>query len=615
MLILLVGPMSLVAFYPPAASAFEVVKSDVFYALSLMALAAWLLDRWNLGAMRSGREERRELLLPVAVFVLTGVVHGVLADGTAKILSLLDLACGAACVIVIVHLTSREKDRALALLTIAAAVTGAYAVWEHHAGSPIKWELPFAGNAPIATYGNPLFMADALVVALPYAVLRAAGDRGLGGAWWALAAATLWYALVLSQGHGALFGAVCGLGALAVLGRRWRLRPAVGPGRVRWRALVLAGAGAVLLGVHTFPNPANPHGVDLIREAAQLAARASKGGDGRRLIWEATGRMARDRPVWGWGPGALQDRFTAYQGVLLHRAEFSALPYRMTRHGHNDYLQLAAERGGVGLGLFIWLLLTWFAGIQRGLAGGGIAGRVGLPLAAGMVAWLVDALANGPFSMPPSRHLVWLILALGWPCQDRSIEVTAIRSDDDLRFIGRGIAAYALMLFMVRPFVRDLLSEQYAREATATFASASPYRSHALLLRAQLLALEDRRHEFLIGNALMSQGRFAGAARAYERDLERNSHFASSWCNLGLARLTLGKPREALEALLAAERLAPAEPEVLGYLAGALAANGRGSEALAVWKRALKAGYAGPKAREIERLVMAAGQGRRGDPR
>ncbi|HYW73660.1 MAG TPA: O-antigen ligase family protein, partial [Pyrinomonadaceae bacterium] len=102
-------------------------------------------------------------------------------------------------------------------------------------------------------------------------------------------------------------------------------------------------------------------------------------GSRRRDIWRATLRMTWAHPLAGVGFGgywAEIPRFHDASGVLS------------PQQAHNDYLELFASGGVIGVGLFIWFLvmlgqtirraLNRFEGPQRVFAIGAIVGMVGV---------------------------------------------------------------------------------------------------------------------------------------------------------------------------------------------------------------------------------------------
>ena len=113
------------------------------------------------------------------------------------------------------------------------------------------------------------------------------------------------------------------------------------------RPLLLGGAMLVVLGLLAVivVGPMITGGVtarvDTTSHDASVAARF--------MIWRDSLRIIRDFPIFGVGLGAWPVIFPRYQS-----GPWFPLIYRQA---HNDYVQLIAETGLVGLGLVIWILI------------------------------------------------------------------------------------------------------------------------------------------------------------------------------------------------------------------------------------------------------------------
>jgi O-antigen ligase len=77
-----------------------------------------------------------------------------------------------------------------------------------------------------------------------------------------------------------------------------------------------------------------------------------RGGATRNEIWRASWKMFTAHPMLGVGMGAYWVSITAY-----HDASGVMTP----QEAHNDYLELLASGGLVGLAIGIWFVISLFA--------------------------------------------------------------------------------------------------------------------------------------------------------------------------------------------------------------------------------------------------------------
>ncbi len=140
----------------------------------------------------------------------------------------------------------------------------------------------------------------------------------------------------------ALFAAAAGFSVVAVLearARRWSL-PALGVFAAVAAAWELTG-GRTLSDLFHY-DPASPN-------------------QARWTLWRVAGRMFRDHPFLGVGPGGYRRAFASYfQGKLDNETDWGS--------AHNQYLHVLAERGllgGVLLGALYGVLWLRAAGAAR----------------------------------------------------------------------------------------------------------------------------------------------------------------------------------------------------------------------------------------------------------
>ena len=109
----------------------------------------------------------------------------------------------------------------------------------------------------------------------------------------------------------------------------------------------------------------------------------------RLYFWDAGLRMVADAPVLGHGPGAVKRLYPAYKHPDAVRPR--------TGHLHNNLIQIAVERGLLGLTAWIWIWVAFFLEASRVYRGPARAGGETRALVAGSLAAVAGFLAAGLF--------------------------------------------------------------------------------------------------------------------------------------------------------------------------------------------------------------------------
>ena len=204
----------------------------------------------------------------------------------------------------------------------------------------------------------------ALLAILPQLLLRAPERRGWILPAWAVSA----LGLVLTLTRGAWLGFLAGATALWLLLRRL--------------SVLVAIVGVLLLTLLLF-LPSGPLGGRLRNLEDPTTMRE------RLYMWQSGLAIVRDHWLTGVGPGQVKAVYPRYARPEAVR--------KTTSHVHNTPLQIAAERGVLGLAAWLWLWLAFF------VRGGRLLERLGPTqaperrLVAGSLAAVVGFLVAGLF--------------------------------------------------------------------------------------------------------------------------------------------------------------------------------------------------------------------------
>ncbi len=196
----------------------------------------------------------------------------------------------------------------------------------------------------------------------------------------------LWVALVMSNSRGGLLAVTVQVifAALLFIYLKAHKRHQVDRGRRHWIysfgvtaltvtvLVIVIGAGVLWLGGDQLST-------GIQTAAIEMQSTDSHEGSRRRDIWNATWQMARAHPILGAGLGGFWAEVPVY-----HDASGLQTPAQ----AHNDYLELLASAGLVGIALLVWFVAVLIktsrsvfgtrTGFQRAAALGALVGIVGV---------------------------------------------------------------------------------------------------------------------------------------------------------------------------------------------------------------------------------------------
>jgi O-antigen ligase len=247
------------------------------------------------------------------------------------------------------------------------------------------------------SYGDPNFLAAGIVPAIALTVgLGATTSVPRRRALLLACAVVLAAGLLASGSRGGLLAAVTiAVGTLFVA-------------RGHRRAIFAVFVAALALGV-LWTAATSSSNLDRVRHFDT--------GNGRVDLWTIALRMGRAQPVNGVGLGGFPDASAAYlrrPGRLQSGQLGAQLVLEKPHEAHNTYLQLFAETGVVGLGLFVAAIIlalkaSWMAA-QRFERGGD---RRYAALARSVLLAQVAALIAAAFITNPTDKRMWILLGLG----------------------------------------------------------------------------------------------------------------------------------------------------------------------------------------------------------
>lgn len=233
------------------------------------------------------------------------------------------------------------------------------------------------------------WLSEYLVLAAPLAILAAAAWRR--GRAWVLPplVGLVVTGLALTQQRGAWVAAAA---SVAVLGAFILYQRRDGKELRRVALAAIAGLGIAL---------AVLAGTGSLGRLADRSRSVRSGLEPRLELWQPAVEMIRSRPLFGWGLGSFN---TAYD-VLHPPGSDGARQHRGS--AHSLYLQLASERGLLGLLAFAWLIWVVIACLRSPQPG---EATTALALGATLAAFLAYGLVQYMFHLRAIAWLFWLLV-------------------------------------------------------------------------------------------------------------------------------------------------------------------------------------------------------------
>jgi len=460
-------------------------------------------------------------------------------------------------------------------LVYMASLIGGYGLMQTFGMDMGAWISPFHKGVA-STIGNPDLLGGMLVFPFALAMAEWLESRSL---YRAIPVAVIGVAIIATEARAAWLASFV---AMAVLYGRDNRKAIAG----------MAAAGLVGVSAWLYVHP-----------SAFTALISRSALQERVWTWKVSARSMRMHPVAGWGTGSFRTVFLREQATALAGLR-QAGTFHYTEFAHFEPIHLWVETGAVGLGLFLWGLVSLFRGwhvsrFRRPLRGywrGAGAGWAGL---------LTDGALSFPFHVPPTAAPAWvvpgsgihggqmrnvsgkfrlvggLILLAGLTALFRLASASGyLRTGQALALDGRFLDAQAVYAKSVRLVPGDIRPWWYS--AISARLGYSPTRS--LEMAGRGLELEPAWAELHLerGMALKALGRISEAELAYRESVRFNPGFSHAWNNLGNL---LGSQGRLVEAELAQRRaldLAPDSPEARRNLAVTLTRLGRKREAEAV---------------------------------
>ena len=406
-----------IAFHPRCYTTFAPAKEFIFEALVIIGLMFWAIKMVS-------REEIKfaptPLYLPVLSFIAICTLSLIWSDTFfTSLKELPHFLAGPLLYFVIVNNIRDEKqiNRIISAVLIVGAVLGIYGILQYNNITLPFW-VPVSGRAGIfGLCGNVGYFAGYIILPLSLAVsLFFASKNRNRKILLLIGILAMGITLIVTFTRSSYLAFGISLLFMFLLFLLSRGKSFIKENKKTFIYLLII----VIIAVSLFiiPTSLNKPGTAISQIKGRVSAPqlTNAFSSGRRIaIWKFSGMMIKDHPILGSGIGTYKYNTFRYQAEFFKQGDNRSIyPYGFADKAHNEYVQLWAELGTIGLAIFLWLIIAYFIYGIRYLKREKSEQKQGIMigLMGGVVAFLVDCFFWFPLHLSSNLSLFWLFIGL-----------------------------------------------------------------------------------------------------------------------------------------------------------------------------------------------------------
>jgi O-antigen ligase/Tfp pilus assembly protein PilF len=343
--------------------------------------------------------------------------------------------------------------------------------------------------------------------------------------------------------------------------------------------------------IYSTDNPLNKSAITVTQRAMSTFDEQDPSINGRLLIWKTTLEMIIDRPIFGSGIGTFKMNYLIYQAEFLKNNPYYIQYSGKAGEAHNEYLQMWAEIGIIGLGIFIGIVLMFYSLIIDYLKKNDNDKDkiIVFGLILGITCFLIHCLFTFPLHVPALGITFFTLLGLT-VIYTRKINLPKTDPDNrpkEVKLKNKGIKialnilvlvfmVWVINLVAVKPYIAEIqyfngmrhnVDGNY-REALPCFEQAAPlypyngrilhalgttYYNLGILSKAEEILQRTTRYRidantfYNLGLVYRQAGLFQKAEEEFTRSIYLNPLFDKAYYDLGYLYFTQGNYDDTIE--------------------------------------------------------------------
>ena len=559
---------------------FRVNQEAILKLFTVILFAVWLVRIINI---EKYSVRKTKLDLPVILFILVLILSVFMSE--TKTVNLNDFIIFFSYILIFFLITNNLNKKAnfnsfIHLFFIISSLVSIYTIIQYYGFDPYLSDL----HSLTSTIGQKNWISNYLAMIFPvafsYFLLRQTQKNRI---LYFFLLSILYVTLMICQSRGIWISISLTLILAIYIIIKFKLFEIFKKNK-KWLILLLF-TFLIITAIYSTDNPLNKSAIAVPQRAMSTFDENDPSINTRTLIWKTTLEMIKDRPIFGSGIGTFKMNYLNYQAEFLKNNPYYIQYSGKARDAHNEYLQMWAEIGIIGLGIFIGVILMFYSLIidylKKNYSDKEKIIVFGLVL--GITCFLIHCLFTFPLHVPALGVTFFALLGLT-VIYTRKINLPKTYSDNrpkEFKLKNKGIKIsltilvlvfmiWAINLIAVRPYIAEIqyfngmrhnVDGNY-REALPYFEQAVslyPYNGrilHALGTTYYNLGILDKAEEILqkatkyfvdpntfynLGLVYSQTGLFQEAEEEFKYALYLIPKFTKAYYNLGYLYFTQGK--------------------------------------------------------------------------
>ena len=242
------------------------------------------------------------------------------------------------------------------LFFLTSTIISLYALMQYYGFDPYLREL----SAITSTIGQKNWVSNYLALIFPiifsYFLLENNKKNKL---YYYLSLSIIYAILMICQSRGIWISITCSFLIGIFLIYKYKIFYVFNKNK-KW-LIVLFFTFLIITIIYSTDNPLNKSAITVTERAISTFDLQGSSLNVRLLMWRNTLQMIKDNPLLGSGIGTFKINYLNYQANFLQKNPNYIKYITNAKESHNEYLQMGAELGLLGLGIFIFIIYIFYA--------------------------------------------------------------------------------------------------------------------------------------------------------------------------------------------------------------------------------------------------------------